>query len=52
MLKGKINTVILPNEIAKTGIALKDRYFDLKGLSEYSLVNFHRPLDLYKVSWA
>ena len=26
----------IPNKIAKTGVALEDQYFDLKGLSAYS----------------
>ncbi|MBW1690820.1 MAG: helix-turn-helix domain-containing protein [Deltaproteobacteria bacterium] len=28
--------MILPDNIAETGITLKDQYFDLKGLSAYS----------------
>jgi excisionase family DNA binding protein len=28
--------LILPDNIAETGISLKDQYFDLKGLSVYS----------------
>jgi len=28
--------MILPDQIAETGITLKDQYFDLRGLSTYS----------------
>lgn len=30
--------MIIPDEIAETAIALKDQYFDLKGLSVYSAI--------------